>query len=130
MYAILKTIKLSQKNNYQFILICCDSLSCLQTLEQMYTKNQIGIQILDDIYDMRHEKDFTIMWIPSHMNIVGNEKADFLAKEALQASLDANYEFIVKDFKPLIRESVTELWNKSWNTIPLTSKFKKIKPTV
>ena len=36
---------------------------------------------------MRHEKDFTIMWIPSHMNIVGYEKADTLAKEALQASL-------------------------------------------
>ena len=38
MHDILKTIKLSRNTNNRNILICCDSLSCLKSLQQMYNK--------------------------------------------------------------------------------------------
>ena len=130
MYALLKTIKLAQNTNNRNILICCDSLSCLQSLKQMYNKNPIAIKIYDEIYSMKNEKKFIILWIPSHINIRGNERADALAKESLHSSLDDEYEFIVSDFKSLIRESIINEWNKNWHQIPLTNKFRNLKLTV
>ena len=130
MYAILKTIKLSRNTNNRNILICCDSLSYLKSLQQIYNKNSIAIKIYDEIYNMKNEKKFILLWVSSHTNIRGNEIADSLAKEALQSSIDEEYEFIVSDFKSLIRESILDEWNKNWHKIPLTNKLRNIKSSV
>lgn len=60
------------------------------------------------------ETQTKIQWIPSHMNIDENDKADSLAKDAcVNAESYKKERFIAKDVKTQIEEKVKEMW-KSW----------------
>ena len=44
-------------------------------------------------------KDIKLMWVPSHVNIKGNEEADTAAKEALAEELPADLKTKFSDLK-------------------------------
>ncbi|KAI8125461.1 putative RNA-directed DNA polymerase from transposon X-element [Lucilia cuprina] len=78
MAAIKSAIKYCSENAGRS-LICTDSLSATKAL----IKNHNGAY--NDILHMENmANDITIMWIPSHIGIPGNEYADKGAKEALK----------------------------------------------
>jgi kelch-like protein 2/3 len=80
--AIKLALESANKNNLRNLLICTDSLSSCIMIEN--SKRHLKIEkIFHDIFKLSNEIQADLMWLPSHVGIVGNEIADSLAKEAL-----------------------------------------------
>ena len=75
LFALLKALKHRTSNK---TLICTDSLSVVNALKSLHPKNNMIQQIQDKLRDPNIQT--TIMWIPSHTGIRGNEEAFVLKK--------------------------------------------------
>jgi hypothetical protein len=51
------------------------------------------------------------MWVPSHVGIVGNERADF---EASLGTLVYNAQSVARDLLPVTKQRMLDEWQKSW----------------
>lgn len=71
------------------MVICCDSLSTIQSIEQMYSKNPLVQNIKENLY----QKDVIIklLWTPSHPSIIGNDELDDAAKDAKSEDIEINF---------------------------------------
>ena len=83
-YAILNAIKIIKENNIAVAMIFTDSLSVLEAISSDSQKYQNYI-----IYEIRKEiwqcnAIIKFVWIPSHLNIKGNENVDKLVKDAIR----------------------------------------------
>lgn len=82
LYAIFTIINFI-KNKPGKYLILSDSLSSIFALKNPHkSKHSLVLQIANQISTLE-KHSIIIQWIPSHMGIHGNDKADNLAKEAL-----------------------------------------------
>ena len=57
----------------------------------------------------------TFCWVPSHIGIPGNEKADELAKLALGYESPRGASVLFSDYKGYIRKKLFDRWKDSWN---------------
>uniref|UniRef100_A0A8D8X716 RNase H type-1 domain-containing protein n=1 Tax=Cacopsylla melanoneura TaxID=428564 RepID=A0A8D8X716_9HEMI len=103
-------------------LICCDSLSALQSLQDVYSLNPIAAEIRKLLLDSKIQ----FIWIPSHIGIAGNEEADRLAREELSSNSPVNGKIPLKDVKNLLKKKVTSSWNFEWTHLT-NNKLRKIK---
>ncbi|KAI8126734.1 hypothetical protein CVS40_3352 [Lucilia cuprina] len=115
MAAIKSAIKYCSENAGRS-LICTDSLSATQAL----IKNHNGAY--NDILHMENmANDITIMWIPSHIGIPGNEYADKGAKESLKLQNVTEV--------PCIPKALTKPFNALYdlqNHVPKRPKYSEI----
>ena len=56
-----------------------------------------------------------LTWIPHHIGIQGNERADRAAKKALQTCI-SNTKIPYTDLKPFINKFIHKKWQKSWDS--------------
>ncbi|KAG5866434.1 hypothetical protein JTB14_017501 [Gonioctena quinquepunctata] len=83
LYAIWQAMLYFSLQGHDTCLICTDSLSAINTLEDPFTLNVWAIKILEINTNLTSTNEMvTIMWVPSHTNITGNELADSAAKDA------------------------------------------------
>ncbi|XP_055590218.1 uncharacterized protein LOC129742351 [Uranotaenia lowii] len=78
-------------------LICTDSMSVVTNLEKckLNSRWKDSVQILfNQIVEMGSE--IVICWVPSHIGIPGNERADIEAKKALELPEDENQIIYIK----------------------------------
>ena len=75
---------LLDKENLANVIIFTDSLSTLQSLENLGTEADFGIEHLavtiNNLLDS-YAIQLTLQWIPGHCDLQGNERADRLAEE-------------------------------------------------
>jgi ribonuclease HI len=64
-------------------IILTDSLSSWMAQEKIYTRGNSKIAELKDLL-AEERANLRIMWIPAHVGIGGNERADRAAKDALK----------------------------------------------
>ena len=88
----------------QFI-IYSDSLSVLKSLEDLHHRNPLIQQSLKKYYNISVSKEIVFCWLPSHVNIRGNELADLEAKSALSLVI-TNFKIPHSDFKSNIRQYI------------------------
>lgn len=126
MFAIKKAVESSKSRTN---VVFSDSLSSLQALKQIYSNNPLVQQIHDIIFST--QQSYTFIWIPSHIGINGNEKADLLAKESINQPTHNMYQYIAKDLKRTIKHETQEKWRKYWEAIPEDmNKLRKIMATI
>ena len=90
--AELKALQLALKMVYQSkgkkFLILSDSLSSLMAIQERKLDHPYLIDFLEQFNALfQEDKKITLAWVPSHVNIKGNEAADMAAKEALAEEL-------------------------------------------
>ena len=106
----LWTINISTHTRFMILI---DSLSVIQSIGNMLDDNPQIAQILD-MYTAMPEKEVTLCWIPSHVGILGNERADQAAKEALL--LPVTEQFVpYSDYRPVIKQYIKNLWREYWS---------------
>ena len=73
-------------------------------------------------------KDITFCWVPSHVGIKGNEKADSTAKSALELPR-VKVGVPNTDFKHHINQYIISTWQDDWNGA-VANKLHSIKPVL
>ena len=113
--ALKLAVQYIQRHPSRRTVIYSDSLSCIQALENK-NLNHPDIREIIQILTYLREVDSIIefCWIPGHIGIRGNEKADKIAKEIINHPI---YETKIpfSDLKPRIREYVNSLFQHKWD---------------
>ena len=117
--AELKAISLALKHiegsNHQGFVICSDSLSALQALENRNIGNPLVLDILTEYHNIKLKYIIVIFcWVPSHVDIPGNELADKAAKAALDLRVTIS-RVPYTDFRPLIQVFIQTGWQQFWD---------------
>ncbi|XP_058827768.1 uncharacterized protein LOC131687689 [Topomyia yanbarensis] len=98
-------------------LICTDSLSVVTGLETL----KITSRWRDDIgmlynHCKNTQKDVTFCWVPSHIGIAGNERADREAKAALEGIIDTETALDYKEMRRNITKRTVWKWQEQWQS--------------
>ena len=124
--ALKLAVQYIQRHPSNRTVIYSDSLSCLQALQNRNLNHPIIrdiIQMLTYLKEVGSIIEFC--WIPGHIGIKGNEKADKIAKEVIdQPIYDVKLPF--SDLKPRICRYVNSIFQDRWNNC-CTNKLHEIK---
>lgn len=112
--AILKALEIIKDRKIHKFLIISDSLSVLKAIKKEVIHSQDNIiheiaHLLDNLNQLQIKG--YIGWIPSHIGIQGNEKADSLAKSNSSKFLH-NLKFSYNTFFPFILKNMTSCWQE------------------
>ena len=132
-WAIFKALKLTQDQQYKNTLIISDSLSVLKTLDSQQSKGRDNLLkdvllLIRNMTDLNQNIEF--LWIPSHIDISGNEQADSAAKNKLTDSDISNIDYSVPELYSIITKQINQKWQKEWNLCPRGRLLYLIQPTV
>ena len=121
----LRFVQISRKNDF---IIFVDSKSVLEAFENMKLDNPSIFDLVMLHHEVAKNNLIIFCWIPSHIGIAGNEKADKAAKEAL--GLERSDVLIPHTyFRPNIIEYTKKLWQSEWDE-KVDNKLRKIQPLV
>ena len=115
-----------QNNINKKFIVFSDSMSVLQTLKQPDHPNPLIQQFFRKYVSLCRSKTIIFCWIPSHINIKGNEMADQEAKDALNMDI-ANVKIPFTDKKQQINEFIMSECQTKWQQC-FTNKLLTIKP--
>ena len=130
MHAIDMAIKIVTAEPLEKYVIFSDSASVLRSLSDTRTTHPIARRLLHEINILHNEtnKRVTFCWIPSHVGIEGNEKADRAAFEAA-AGPEEYIAIEYKDWYPIIKQKIEEAWTNEWRGTARKLKEIKKEPT-
>lgn len=111
-------------------VICTDSLSVITTLE----KKKIKTTLKDEITHLYNEiceqgTSVSFCWVPSHIGIPGNEKADREAKRALDMNNILQKAVDHREAKTIIKTVMRNKWQEDWFAIR-NNKLREIRNTI
>jgi ribonuclease HI len=134
--AILEALKYVNSRNPGRFLILSDSLSVLTKLDSPAYHDPddlVNLKIRDRLKNLKRDGyDITLSWIPAHCGILGNEKADALAKEAATSGLCLSTEITAADAKNFLQNKMLSDWRMIWSeSCKLKGKFyARIQPDI
>ena len=112
--AIYRALRIISNSDIEKFVVCSDSLSSLKAIENKHMDNPMVLDVLITYANIPSDKEVVFCWVPSHVDIVGNEKADTCAKKALQKEI-TDYTVPYSDFRPLINGFIMHCWQIRWN---------------
>ena len=118
-------VTLAEQTDARSIIVATDSQSSIQALTKPYASDQTIRNIQNDI--LHSGKSFGLCWTPSHVGIRGNEKADALAKDALNDdSSTITLDVPRTDVKSQIKKQAKLSWSHEWRSIQNNMKLRSI----
>ena len=90
------------------IAILTDSIAAIQSLQNPEVKSKTKLECINSLNDLAAKNQVTLVWVPGHTGIHGNERADELANIA--GALDT----MGPEPSPPISESTIKQGTKSW----------------
>ena len=112
LYAIYYALKFIIKLDGIYV-IYTDSYSAIATMSK---PTRAKHYLINTIQEMLHnqKKKVIIEWVPSHVGIVGNERADALAKESLTLPVSANIPIALPECSRTIMKYFKDKWQTMW----------------
>jgi len=114
----LKALDFSLVHGFNRILVCTDSKSGVQSLDNMYSKHPLVQDILCKTHAIcSGGGEVVFSWIPSHVGFHGNELADEAAREA---SLGANIDIPHVPFQDMMiyyKQVTRNEWQRRWDDV-------------
>ena len=124
---IINMVKDNQNTKY---VIYSDSRSAIEAIKNYSHKNNIVKQIKINLNKLYAKGlNIEICWIPAHVGIIGNEKADEAAKSAIGSPL-YDIKLPAKDYTTKLNQIIKTKWQNQWDDEPINNKLKEIKPIV
>ena len=122
-------------SNFSFgskFTIFSDSFSVLSSIQNFATSHQLVREVQDwlTLLQFRKQIDVYFCWVPSHVGIRGNERADAAAKSATTLRSSHNFHVPHEDFKSLIKFYCRGMWQDHWTNLNCNFKLKSIRPSV
>jgi len=122
----LAVIVRSKEKNF---IIFSDSMSSLEAISGFKLEIDIVQNIIKDYTHLANSgKTIIFCWIPSHVNIRGNERADTAAKSALSLPV-TNMKLPARELLPCISNFCLDEWQGIWDCCE-GNKLHSIYPTV
>lgn len=114
--AILKAVEIIIQEEHSKFIILSDSLSTIKNIQNQFNPGDIATKIqnkLNKAYE--HGKKITIIWIPGHAGIRGNEIADEQASLAIKNTDTPPIKQIsYDDTKKYIKKCINDKWQNIW----------------
>ena len=128
LYAILSALTEIEKLRYRNISISTDSLSCIKLLKNCASDHSIGTAIQSWIIRLASKrKHVQLCWVPSHVQIAANERADELARMATTDGDHKYYHIHFRDYYHYIKSSINNEFQHNWSLTPCTNKLRRIR---
>ena len=118
MYLEDNVMKSKEKQSQLIILSDCKSaIKCILRRSVMHHHHVLMAQVRASMYALRDwNMRIVLTWIPSHSNILFNEKADLLAKQALQQLPPTSRNpFTFPTWKSLTVRQMIQCWQIRWD---------------
>ena len=125
--AIDLALNIISSDKHKFIIFS-DSLSVLTSLKNKKLENPLIVKLLSRLDSMSSRKKIILCWIPSHIGVKGNERADSAAKSALDLSPKV-ISIPYTDLKPIIRKFLHKKWQPRLD-MNINNKLFQIPPTL
>ena len=100
----------------------------LLSLKNKKLENPLIVKLLSRLDSMYSHKKMILSWIPRHIGVNGNERADSAAKSAWDLSPDI-LSILYTDLKPTISKFLHTKWQQLWD-INIHNKLFQIQPTL
>ena len=126
----LRHIRLSfRTSKRRKFVVFSDSKSVLEALQNKDSKNPLVTTVTDMIEDMLLEKIvLRFCWIPGHVGIKGNDRADQLAKDGRNEA-QTIFEIPYTDLIPEVASFIKSKWQQRWDT-EVENKLHAITPEI
>ena len=109
-YAIHLALNIIKQREERRCTICSDSLSVLRGLMNRSDHPMLR-KILHEVDHLHSQvRRVKFCWVPSHINIPGNEKADAAAARRSEEFIPIYY----KDWNAIMQQKVKERWISQW----------------
>ncbi|XP_052742638.1 uncharacterized protein LOC128198922 [Bicyclus anynana] len=133
MYALYQATKVAIKTKEPSVNILSDSRSALETLGGTETFHPLAFAVKKNLSLLKAKgKEINFFWVRAHIGIEGNERADVLAKEAVEKlKTRPNYDGCpVSYIKRNIRRDTIVKWAERYKSGHTASVTKTFLPTV
>lgn len=116
-WAINRALKWIVTQNQKQYVIITDSLSVLESIETGNSKSRQNL--LEDTMLTIREADKSnqtihFLWVPSHINLPGNEKADQAAKSSLMKDQIEPVQYNIQELYSQVRDRINNKWQQQW----------------
>ena len=97
------------------ITILTDSKSSVQAISKIYSRHHVVQQIQEIIKSS--SKSFALCWVPSHTGVEGNERADTLARAAIENADALPHLMTRDDIVASCKATAKKIWADSWREL-------------
>ena len=129
--SIVDALNIVHNCHHRNFVIFCDSKSVLPAINHYNYNHPIVLEIMNWLIRLAaRQKTVRFCWVPSHINITGNQKADSEARRAASVQGEIyNRTLPHRDYYRLFRQRAMEHWSTMWSEILPNNKLRSIKDT-
>lgn len=123
LFALYSCLSLAARSPHRNVVVFTDSRSSVLAIRKIYASHPLVNLIQCRLLHLR--KMITLCWVPSHVEIVHNDRVDRLARDSVLTRAVSNVLLPRCDHQNFVKYTVTHKWRERWLATPL-NKYREI----